>query len=165
MLSTQSSADATWPRLALKAWSDTYTTLHLSMQIVGKIRLAQCPWLNHSWHVTLYVTARGLTTGPIPYGTRTFEIDFDFIDHELNICSSDGGRADFSLCSQSVSAFYRRLRHEMATLDLRVKIHGKPNEVANPIPFDRDEAHASYDPVYVTRSLIFCRQHMKQQRI
>src|SRR5450759_674985 len=80
----------TWPSLPLEAWSETYATLHLWTQIVGKIRLVQSPWINHSWHVTLYVTARGLTTTPIPYGTRTFQIDFDFIDHQLLIQTSDG---------------------------------------------------------------------------
>src|SRR5215470_3626784 len=151
MSSAQSDSDETWPSLPLEAWSDTCATLHLWTQIVGKIRLAQSPWTNHSWHVTLYVTARGLTTGPIPYGNRTFEIAFDFISHELTICSSDGGIADFSLQPQSVAAFYGRLKHEMATLDLQVKIHAKPNEVANPIPFEHDESHAAYDPVYVNR--------------
>jgi len=151
MVSNKANIDETWPSLPLEAWGDTCATLHLWTQIVGKIRLAQSPWVNHSWHVTLYVTARGLTTGPIPYGTRIFEIAFDFISHELTICSSDGGMADLSLQPQSVAAFYGRLKHEMATLDLQVKIHGKPNEVANPIPFDQDESHAAYDPVYVNR--------------
>ena len=79
-----------WPDLPLEAWSETYATLHLFTQIVGKVRLAQSPWVNHSWHVTLYVTARGLTTSPIPYGTRAFQIEFDFVDHELRVLSSDG---------------------------------------------------------------------------
>jgi Family of unknown function (DUF5996) len=151
MASTESNTDDTWPSLPLDTWSDTYATLHLWTQIVGKIRLAQSPWVNHSWHATLYVTARGLTTSPIPYGNRVFEIDFDFIDHELIIRSSDGGLANFSLQPQSVAAFYGRLKYEMAKLDLNVKIHGKPNEVADPIPFDQDESHAAYDPVYANR--------------
>ena len=88
-----------WPSLPLEAWSDTYATLHLWTQIVGKIRLAQSPWLNHSWHVTLYVTARGLTTSPIPHGARTFQIDFDFIDHQLTIQSSDGRRGALPLAA------------------------------------------------------------------
>ena len=140
-----------WPSLPLDAWSETYATLHLWTQIVGKIRLAQSPWVNHSWHVTLYVTARGLTTSPITYGTRTFQIDFDFIDHRLTIQSSDGGTAGFSLQPQSVAAFYARLMAEMGKLQLHVSISGKPNEVADPSPFDRDEIHCTYDPEYATR--------------
>jgi Family of unknown function (DUF5996) len=140
-----------WPSLPLEAWSDTCATLHMWTQIVGKIRLTQSPWINHSWHVTLYVTARGLTTSPIPYGSRTFQIDFDFIGHELTIRSSDGGVGGFSLHAQSVAAFYRQLQNEMAKLDLQVNILVKPNEVPNPIRFDRDESHCAYDPLYANR--------------
>jgi uncharacterized protein DUF5996 len=140
-----------WPSLPLEAWSDTYATLHLWTQIVGKIRLAQCPWINHSWHVTLYVTARGLTTSVIPYHARIFQIDFDFIDHQLTVLSSDGRSGGFPLCPQSVAVFSRRLMEEMEKLDLIVKILGKPCEVLDPIPFDRDERHCAYDPDYVTR--------------
>jgi hypothetical protein len=150
MPSTKSDAEA-WPRLPLEAWSDTCATLHMWTQIVGKIRLTQSPWVNHSWHVTLYVTARGLTTSPIFYGSRTFDIDFDFIGHELTIQSSDGGVARFSLQPQSVAAFYGRLQNEMAKLDLHVNINRKPNEVPNAIRFDQDESHAAYDPVYANR--------------
>ena len=142
-----SNAEA-WPSLPLEAWSDTCATLHMWTQIVGKIRLAQSPWINHSWHVTLYVTTRGLTTSPIPYGNRTFQIDFDLIGHELTIQSSDGGIAGFLLQPQSVAAFYKRLQSEMAKLDLHVNINGKPNEIPDPIPFDQDETHKAYDPVY-----------------
>ena len=99
----------TWPALPLESWRDTYATLHMWTQIVGKIRLIQSPWFNHSWHVPLYVTSAGLTTTPIPYGTRTFQIDFDFIQHQLAIRVSDGGIASFELQPQSVAAFYRRL--------------------------------------------------------
>ena len=140
-----------WPSLPLEAWSDTCATLHLWMQIVGKIRLAQSPWVNHSWHVTLYLTPRGLTTSPIAYGSRTFQIDFDFVDHRLVVESSDLGRATLPLEPQPVSVFYRRLMEEMARLDLRVKIDKRPNEVADPIPFDRDEVHRAYDPEYAHR--------------
>ena len=149
-----SSADAraqAWPALPLEAWSDTCTTLHLWTQIVGKIRLARSAWINHCWNVTLYVTARGLTTSPIPYGTRTFQIDFDFIGHEVVIQSSDGGLAGLTLEPQSVATFYRRLMEQMATLDLRIDIHQRPNEVADPIRFDRDEAHCAYDREYANR--------------
>jgi hypothetical protein len=140
-----------WPALPLEAWSDTCATLHRWTQIAGKMRLAQSPWINHSWHVTLYVTATGLTTSPIPYGDRTFQIDFDFIRHQLVIRSSDGGAGGFPLQPQSVAAFYRRLLGEMARLDLRVDIFRKPNEVPDAIAFDRDETHAAYDPEYVNR--------------
>jgi len=120
-------------------------------QIVGKIRLAQSPWVNHSWHVTLYVTARGLTTSPIPYDTRTFQIDFDFIGHELTIESSDGGVGTVPLKPQSVAAFYKHLTEELGRLDLHVQIKKKPNEIADPIRFDQDESHADYDPEYANR--------------
>jgi hypothetical protein len=140
-----------WPRLPLEAWADTYATLHMWTQIVGKIRLAQSPWINHSWHVTLYVTARGLTTSLIPYGTRTFQLDFDFFDHRLLIHSSDGGLGTVLLRPQSVAAFYRQLWDELGKLDLHVKINKRPNEVPEAIPFEQDEQHASYDPDYASR--------------
>ena len=149
-MSNISNAEA-WPSLPLEAWSDTCATLHMWTQIVGKIRLAQSPWINHSWHVTLYVTTRGLTTSPIPYGNRTFQIDFDFINHQVTIQSSDGGMAGFSLQPQSVAAFYGRLKDEMAKLDLHVNINQKPNEIPDPIPFDQDETHKAYDQVYANR--------------
>ncbi len=140
-----------WPSLPLDAWSDTYATLHLWTQIVGKIRLVQSPWTNHSWHVTLYVTARGLSTSPIPYGVRTFQIDFDFIAHRVVVQTNAGATAEFPLQAESVAAFYRRLMGEMAGLDLRVDIHRRPNEVADPIRFDEDETHRAYDPEYANR--------------
>jgi hypothetical protein len=120
-------------------------------QIPGKIRLVQSPWVNHSWHVALYVTSTGLTTSPIPYGLRTFQIDFDFIQHQLAIRASDGRTADFSLEPQSVAAFYRRLMDAMATLGLHVNIYRKPNEVQDPIRFDEDESHNAYDREYANR--------------
>ncbi len=140
-----------WPALPLEAWSDTCATLHLWTQIVGKIRLARCARVNHSWHVTLYVTARGLTTLPMPYGDRTFQIDFDFIGHRLTVQSSDGRAGDFPLQPQSVATFYGRLMQEMARLDLHVAIYKKPNEVSDPVPFDQDETHAAYDRDYANR--------------
>lgn len=143
--------DVAWPSLPLDAWSDTYATLHRWMQIVGKIRLAQSPWLNHSWHVTLYVTATGLTTSAIPHGNRTFQIDFDFVDHRLLVRSSDGRSGGFALEAQSVAAFYTRLMAELAKLELPVSIYAVPNEIPEPIRFDRDEAHCSYDPDYANR--------------
>jgi hypothetical protein len=141
----------TWPELPLEAWSDTLATLHMWSQIVGKIRLAQTPWVNHSWHVPLYVTSTGLTTSPIPHGDRTFQIDFDFIRHQLTLQSNDGRTAGFSLEPQTVAEFYRRLMDEMAALDLQVDIRKKPNEVVDPVRFDRDEIHRAYDREYANR--------------
>jgi hypothetical protein len=140
-----------WPALPLEAWRDTYETLHLWMQIVGKVRLTQSPWANHSWHATLYPTATGLTTSVVPYETRMFQIDFDFLSHQLVVLSSDGRRAGLALEPQSVATFYRRLMDQMAALDLHVKIKIKPNEVANAIPFDQDDAHRAYDSEYANR--------------
>ncbi|HEY1250458.1 MAG TPA: DUF5996 family protein [Thermoanaerobaculia bacterium] len=135
-----------WPPLPLEGWADTYATLHLWTQIVGKIRLVSMPPLNHCWNVTLYVTSRGLTTGLMPCGERTFQIDFDFLDQQLRIACGDGATGTVPLRPQSVAAFYRRLFDELERLGLRVRIYGTPNEVAEPIPFDRDERHAAYDP-------------------
>ena len=151
MTALSSARSESWPSLPLEAWSETCATLHMWTQIVGKIRLAQSPWVNHSWHVTLYVTVRGLTTSPIPYGTRTFQIDFDFIDHRLTVQSSDGGTVALALEPQSVATFYRRLMEEMGKLNLRVDIYRRPNEVAEPIHFDQDETHRVYDREYAHR--------------
>jgi hypothetical protein len=140
-----------WPSLPLEAWRDTCATLHLWLQIVGKVRLASSPWLNHSWHATLYVTSRGLTTSPIPCASRTFQIDFDFIDHRLVVETSDGAIEGFALQPQSVAAFHARLQRLLRTLALPVRIHGKPNEVPEAIRFDQDETHAAYDADYANR--------------
>jgi len=142
---------AAWPALPLDAWQDTYATLHMWLQIVGKVRLARSPWLNHSWHVTLYVTSRGLTTSPIPYEDRTFQIDFDFIDHRLRVLASDGRSGELGLHPQSVATFYSALMTEMRRLGLRVDINRTPCEVTDPIPFDEDEIHRAYDPECVHR--------------
>ena len=147
----ESVASEAWPDLPLQAWSDTHATLHRWLQIVGKIRLAQTPWVNHSWHVTLYVNSRGLGTSPIPYGTRTFEIYFDFIGHRLGIGTSDGGIAGFPLEPQPVARFYRQLMEAMAGLGLYVGIDKRPNEVPDPIPLDEDEVHRAYDAEYANR--------------
>jgi len=120
-------------------------------QIVGKIRLAQTPWVNHSWHVPLYVTSRGLGTSPIPHGTRTFEIDFDFLDHELLIRTSDGTRRTLPLAPRAVADFYREVMGVLAELDLPVRIHTKPNEVERAIPFPQDREHAAYDSDHARR--------------
>jgi hypothetical protein len=144
-------ASETWPALPLDAWADTYATLHLWVQIVGKVRLTQTPWINHSWHATLYVTPTGLATSPIPFGVRTFEIAFDFLRHELSVACNDGGRRTFPLEPQPVAMFYARLMAAMRALGLDVRIHMRPNELPDPIPFDRDETHHAYDPEYANR--------------
>lgn len=140
-----------WPALPFAEWKDTGATLHMWSQIVGKIRLARTPWMNHSWHVTLYVTARGLTTTPIPDGERTFEISFDFIDHRLLIEVSTGETRVVPLQPRSVAEFYEVVLRTLAELGIRVKIHPKPNEVADAIPFPQDRRHASYDPEMAQR--------------
>jgi hypothetical protein len=142
---------AQWPEIPLVAWQDTFTTLHLWTQIVGKVRLKQTPWLNHSWHATLYVTSRGLTTSPIPHGNRTFELEFDFITHRLDIRSSDGRRDEIPLQPQSVAAFYERLMDALQRLGLGVRISRTPSELVDPIPFAQDEVHKSYDPEFAHR--------------
>lgn len=150
-MSATTTSNQAWPRLPLEAWAETCQTLHLWTQIVGKVRCAQSPWVNHSWHVTLYPTVRGLTTSPIPHGTRTFQLDFDFIGHRLVLQSSDGGIAGFPLQSQSVATFYCHLMKHLDDLHLHVDIDGYPNEVAEPVRFDRDLAHCTYDPEYAGR--------------
>jgi uncharacterized protein DUF5996 len=146
----ESHAEA-WPSLPLESWRETCATLHLWTQIVGKIRLVQQPWVNHSWHVTLYVTATGLTTAAIPHGDRSFQIDFDFLRHQLTVQVDDGRGARLALEPQSVAAFYRRLMDEMTALDLPVRITRMPNEIPDAIPFDQDETHRAYDPKYAGR--------------
>ena len=140
-----------WPPLPFAEWSETAATLHMWTQIIGKIRLVLTPWTNHSWHVTLYLTSRGLTTSPIPYDLYTFEIRFDFIDHKLILEKNDGTRREFDLASESVAAFYQKVMSALAEMKLPVKINLVPNEIENPIPFDRDEQHRSYDAEYAQR--------------
>src|SRR5688572_3674631 len=140
-----------WPELPYSAWKHTIATLQLWTQIVGKIRLAKTPWLNHSWHVTLYVSARGLTTSPIPDGTRTFEIEFDFIAHMLRVATSDGEMREVKLHAMTVAEFYAEVMHALAALGIEVAIVMTPNEVAEPIRFDRDTLHKSYDADYANR--------------
>ena len=148
---TPAEPSAAWPSLPLAAWQDTYATVHMWTQIVGKIRLVQTPWINHSWHVTQYVTARGLTTSPIPHGTRTFEIDFDFIDHQLVVRSSDGARRTLALVPRAVADFYGELMSILTELGLPVRIRTKPNEVERAIPFPSDREHHAYDADYMNR--------------
>jgi hypothetical protein len=139
-----------WPALPLEEWEATYRTLHMWNQIVGKICLTLRPLENHFWNVALYVNTRGLTTSAIPYRGRTFEIQFDFVQHRLELRTSDIDRS-FSLSPMSVAAFYRELFLLLHSAGIDVQINPKPQEVPNPIPLDQDETHASYDPEYANR--------------
>ena len=144
-------ATEVWPALPLQDWKDTYATLHMWTQIVGKIRLAQTPLLNHWWNVTLYVTSRGLTTSAMPYDDRIFEIDFDFMDHNLLIRSSDGGSKAVRLYPRSVADFYRETLAALQSLRIPVTIWTTPVEVEDRTPFEQDQKHAAYDPEYAQR--------------
>ncbi|WMT76603.1 DUF5996 family protein [Bradyrhizobium sp. Ash2021] len=160
-------SQAPWPELPTAAWRDTYATVQLWTQIVGKIRLTRSPWLNHSWHVALYVTPRGLTTSPIPDGARAFQIDFDFIDHALRISASDGAERQFALAGQSVASFYAAVMATLKELGIAVTIDEMPNELPDPVRFSQDSAHASYDPDAVRRFLqilVNCDRVFKQFR-
>jgi len=138
-------ADAIWPDLAYSAWPETLATLHLWTQIVGKIRLTLTPWLNHGWHAPLYVTARGLGASPIPSGSEIFEIEFDFIDHQLDVRTSRGAEQSLPLRPQSVADFYRATIDLLDSVGVAVAITETPNEVPNPIRFSHDRTHATYD--------------------
>jgi hypothetical protein len=140
-----------WPSLSYAVWKDTYATLLLWTQIVGKIRLVQTSWVNHSWHVVYYVTARGLSTSPIRHGERVFQIDFDFVDHQLVILTGEGERRTLRLEPRTVADFYQALMTQLAGLDLRVAINTTPNEQEEAIPFEKDRKHRSYDPDAVRR--------------
>jgi hypothetical protein len=147
----RSPADPTWPDIPLAAWRDTCSTLQLWTQIVGKIRLGQTPWLNHSWHVPLYVTARGLTTSPIPHGVRVFEMQFDFLDRVLRIDTAEGARRDIALKPQTVADFHAALMGALADLELPVTITDYPCEIADAVAFSTDRVHAAYDADYAQR--------------
>jgi hypothetical protein len=140
-----------WPELRLEAWKDTYATLHMWTQIVGKVRLALSPRINHWWEVALYVNAVGLTTSAIPYKQLVFEIQFNFLEHRLTIAICDGQQRVLPLRPQSVAAFYAEFMSALQSLDIDVHIWPMPVEVPNPIRFDRDTQHASYDPEYAQR--------------
>src|SRR3984893_5812357 len=145
------SHEVLWPELPTAEWRDTCATLQLFTQIAGKIRLARSPWLNHSWQVTLYVTARGLSTSPIPDGKRSFQIDFDFIAHDLRISTSDGAERQLALSGHSVASFYKAVMTALGQLGIVVEIDEMPNELPEPIKFSQDTQHASYDPDAVER--------------
>jgi len=143
--------ESLWPSLPLAEWQDTYATLHMWTQIVGKVRLALSPHVNHWWEVPLYVNSRGLTTSAIPYHDGIFEVQFDFLEHELKIQTSWGRAQTLALRAQTVADFYSAFVSALRALDIDVKIWTTPVEVPNPVPFEKDTQHASYDPEYVQR--------------
>ena len=143
--------EETWPELPYQTWKETCATLQLWTQIVGKIRLRRTPWLNHSWHVVLYVTSRGLTTSPIPFDDRAFQLDFDFLDHVLRVSTSDGGRRRVALYPRTVADFYADLMRSLASLGITLRINELPNEIPDAIRFSEDHVHASYDQEFAQR--------------
>ena len=140
-----------WPALPLDAWSDTCDTLHLWTQMVGKVKLALCPFQNHYWHVALHLTARGLTTGTIPIEPGSLSIDLDFLADRLRIATTSGATAEITLEPRSVASFYARFQESLRAVGVDVALNPLPSEMPNPIPFDRDETHASYDAEAVRR--------------
>jgi hypothetical protein len=156
-----------WPELPLETWQDTLSTLHMWTQIVGKVRMALSPNINHWWGVPLYVNALGLTTSPIPYSGGNFEVQFDFIHHKLVIRTSNDAILPLALRPQSVADFYRDFMGALASLGIAVKIWKMPVEIPDPIPFDQDIKHASYDPEYANRFwriLVLCDEVFKEFR-
>jgi Family of unknown function (DUF5996) len=139
------------PALPFDSWKDTLATLHMWGQVVGKVRLKLCPLVNHWWNVPFYVTARGMTTSAMPYSGGIVEVHFDFIDHKLMIETSNGGARTLPLKPQSVAAFYQSFMAALGELGVDVKIWTMPCELADPIPFEKDQIHASYDPDAVHR--------------
>jgi hypothetical protein len=136
-----------WPELAFEDLKDTLATVQLWTQIIGKIRLVKTPWINHSWHVTLYVYPRGLTTGIIPYEGGSFQLDMDLVDHKLIIIADNGDIQTLALHPRTVASFYKELFEKLAAMDIKVAIYAKPNELDPAIPFAEDEVHKSYDAV------------------
>ncbi len=144
-------SNSLWPELEYDAWQNTCSTLHLWTQVVGKVRLVQTPWLNHSWHVPLYLNSRGLTTSPIAHGSRFFDIQFDFLEHALEITVSDGGMRRVALRPQSVADFYSAVTAALAELEIPVTINELPCEIPAATSFTKDHIHAAYDPDYARR--------------
>lgn len=134
-----------WPVLSYEKGKDTYATLHMWTQIVGKIKLAVAPWINHSWHITQHITPTGLSTLEMPYKNKNFQIDFDFISHKLRVITSDGEQRDFDLQGISVADFYQKIFAILSELDIDLKINTMPVEIENPIPFEKDTINATYD--------------------
>jgi hypothetical protein len=156
------SLSSDWPALPYQGWASTASALHLWTQVVGKIRLVQAPWTNHSWHVPLYLSARGLTTSPIPFGGALFELTFDFLDQELVIQSAAGDRRVVPLRSQSVAEFYRAVMDGTRAIGVDVPIYTVPSELADGIPFEEDTEHRDYDPGAATR---FWRALLQMDRV
>lgn len=148
---TVSDLPDSWPPLPLESWKDTCATLHMWTQIVGKVRLALTPKVNHWWNVPLYVSSRGLTTSPIPYGDRVFEVEFDFIDHRLYVRLSNGMTRELPLVPKSVADFYQEFIATLHSAGIDVEIWKMPAEIPDPIPFDQDRTHAAYDREYAYR--------------
>ena len=149
--SPEQMSEERWPALPYEAWKDTYATLHMWMQMVGKVALALAPPLNQSWAIALHVTPRGLSTRTLPYGDRTFSIQFDFIDHQLAVFASDGETRTLPLRAQTVADFYREFMATLESMKLPVRIWPMPVEIPSPIRFNLDTVHHSYDPVYANR--------------
>ena len=139
-----------WPALPLDEWRETYQTLHMYTQVVGKVRLQLAPPMNHWWQIPLYLTSRGLTTSPMPYGERTLEVFFDFLQHQLIVETSDGERREISL-GGSVRDFYRNVMATLHSVHVDVSIWPHPVEVPDPVPFDEDTRHATYNPDHARR--------------
>jgi hypothetical protein len=150
-VSDSNGSDHKWPHLPYLPWRNTCAALHLWSQIVGKYRLAHTPWVNHSWHATLYVTPRGLTTGPVPDTGHTTTIDFDFHDHRLLVCSDRGASESFALEPMSIADFFERTKRAIAKVGGSPTIHGHPNEVPDPLPFAEDRDQRPYDAAAVER--------------
>ncbi|WP_448639393.1 DUF5996 family protein [Geodermatophilus sp. URMC 63] len=151
-----------WPRLRLSDWPETRDTVHLWTQIIGKVRMAHAPMINHWWQATLYVTPRGLTTAAIPCASGAFDCEFDFVDHLLRIRSSDGGGRAITLARKPVAQFYAETMGALAELGLHTRIHARPNEVDPAIPFAEDDRHASYDS---HAAELFWRQLLQANRL
>jgi len=147
----RSRLDARWPPLPFTEWQDTHAALHLWMQVVGKLRLASTAWTNHSWHVTLPLTARGIGTGPLPCGDRFWQAEFDFLDHQLKISASDGRAAAVPLQPQSVAQFHARVSDALRLLDIPMDIRSQPCEIADALRFEHDTAQRPYDADAVQR--------------
>ncbi len=144
-------ANDPWPLLPYGEWRDTLDTLHMWTQVVGKTKLALCPWLNEWWQIALSLDARGLTTGPMPAGRRSVQVDFDFVGHNLSVRTGDGGVKALPLLPRPVAAFHAELLAALAALGVAVEIDPRPVEVPEPIPFDRDDTHAAYDAAAANR--------------
>jgi hypothetical protein len=162
MTEPEAPPEARWPRLAVAEWTDTRDTLHMWTQIVGKIRMAHTPLVNHWWNVTLYVTPRGLTTSTIPYRDGAFDLEFDFIDHELHLRTSDGRRRGLALAAKPVAQFYTETMAALGELGIQTRISPTPNEVDPAIPFGEDHQHASYEP---RAAHLFWRQLLEANRV